>query len=272
MVVDVLYNMKREMLRRRLSPRTVKTYLQYAKLFLLSNKDKSPKEFSKKDVREFLYKLEQRDVSGSTLNVAHNALRFMMIEVLHKACYLKIRYAKIPLRQPEYLTKEEVKKILGVISNEKHKLLVSLMYGAGLRVNEVVHLKVMDFSFSENIGWIRGGKGNKDRAFIIPRILRDELINRCEQEQYWVFPGRKGPLTSKSVQLIVEKASLKAGIKKHVHPHMFRHSFTTHLFNSGADIVSVQTLLGHSRPETTLEYSHAKSHKMFNLSSPLDEL
>jgi site-specific recombinase XerD len=74
------------------------------------------------------------------------------------------------------------------------------------------------------------------------------------------------------VQLIVERAGLSARIKKKVHPHMFRHSFTTHLFSSGADIVSVQTLLGHSRPETTLSYSHARKPNMFNLSSPLDDL
>ena len=111
MTVDVLYNMKREMLRRKLSPRTVKTYLFYVRKFLLANKDKEIREFSKKDVREFLYKMEEKDVSGSTLNVAHNALRFMMIQVLHKACYLKIRYAKTPVRKPEYLTKEEISRV-----------------------------------------------------------------------------------------------------------------------------------------------------------------
>lgn len=158
MTIDVLYNMRREMLRRKLSSRTINTYLQYVKMFLLANKDKEIKEFSKKDVREFLYKMEERDVSGSTLNVAHNALRFMMIEVLHKSMYLKIRYAKTPERVSEYLTQEEVIKVLNAIENSKNKLLVLLMYGAGLRVREVTHLKVYDFSFEENIGWVRGRK------------------------------------------------------------------------------------------------------------------
>jgi site-specific recombinase XerD len=84
MTLDVLYNMKREMLRRKLSPRTVNTYLFWVNKFLLANKSKDIKQFSKKDVREFLYKLEERNLSGSSLNVAHNALRFMMIEILHK--------------------------------------------------------------------------------------------------------------------------------------------------------------------------------------------
>ncbi|MBN1376893.1 tyrosine-type recombinase/integrase [Candidatus Woesearchaeota archaeon] len=270
MAVDVIYNMKREMLRRKLSPKTVKTYLQYVKLFLLANKDKAPKEFSKKDVREFLYKMEEKNVSGSTLNVAHNALRFMMIDVLHKACYLKIRYAKTPVRKPEYLTKKEIKKILNVITNKKHKLLVSLMYGAGLRVGEVTRLKVSDFSFEENIGWVRAGKGNKDRPFIIPQKIKEEIKKLCEQERTWLFPGRKGALTIKSVQVMVEKAGKKAKIKKHIHPHMFRHSFTTHLLESGIDVTSVQSLLGHIRPETTLGYSHTLRPKMIAIKSPLD--
>ena len=271
MTLDVLYNMKREMLRRKLSPKTVKTYLQYVKQFLLENKDKEPKQFSKKDIREFLYHLEQKEVSGSTLNVAHNALRFMMIDVLHKACYLKIRYAKTPVRKPDYLTKEEIKRILTVIINPKHKLLVSLMYGAGLRVSEVTKLKVTDFSFEENIGWVMGGKGNKDRPFIIPQTLHDQLRKRCDEETTWLFPGRKGALSVKSVQNLVEKAGIKAHITKKVHPHMFRHSFTTHLLESGVDVTSVQSLLGHSRPETTLGYSHTIRPKMIAIKSPLDK-
>ena len=270
-MIDVIYNMKREMLRRKLSPRTINTYLQYVKMFLLQNKDKEPKEFSKKDVREFLYTMEEKEVSGSTLNVAHNALRFMMIDVLHKACYLKLRYAKTPVRKPEYLTKEEVNNILEVIENSKHKLLVSLMYGAGLRVREVTRLKITDFSFEENIGWVLGGKGNKDRPFIIPEKIKEDLIHMCENERYWLFPGRDGPLSTKSVQVIVEQAGKKAKIKKHIHPHMFRHSFTTHLLENGIDIVSVQTLLGHVRPETTLGYSHTLRPKMISIKSPLDE-
>ena len=269
-MIDIIYNMKREMLRRKLSPRTIKTYLFWVNKFLLANKDKEIREFSKKDVREFLYKLEEKDVSGSTLNVAHNALRFMMIEVLHKSMYLKIRYAKTPVRKPEYLTKEEVEKILSVIDNPKHKLLVSLMYGAGLRVREVTHLKVNDFSFEENIGWVRGGKGNKDRPFIVPQKIKNDLIDLCEKEKYWLFPGRQGALTTRSVQEIVKRAGKKARIKKHVHPHIFRHSFATHLLEQGNDIISVQVLLGHSEARTTINYLHSVKSKMLNIKSPLD--
>ncbi|MBD3303739.1 tyrosine-type recombinase/integrase [Candidatus Woesearchaeota archaeon] len=270
MAVDVLYHVKREMLRRKLSPRTVKTYLFYVRKFLLANKNKEIREFSKKDVREFLYKMEERDVSGSTLNVAHNALRFMMIQVLHKACYLKIKYAKTPVKKPEYLTKEEINRVLSAIDNQEHKLIISLMYGAGLRVREVTRLKTTDFSFEEYIGWVRGGKGDKDRPFIILQSLKQKLQAYCVKEPAWLFPGRKGHLSTRSVQEIVKIAGKKAKIKKKVHPHMFRHSFATHLLDSGIDVTSVQALLGHVRPETTLGYSHALRPKMIAIKSPLD--
>ena len=144
------------------------------------------------------------------------------------------------------------------------------MYGAGLRVREVTRLKVTNFSFEENIGWVRGGKGNKDRPFIIPQKIKQHLKKRCEEEKFWLFPGRKRPLSIRSVEELVKKAGLKADLTKHVHPHMFRYSFTTHLLESGFDITSVQSLLGHVRLETTLGYSHAIRPKMIAIKSPLD--
>ena len=273
-MIDIIYNMKREMLRRKMSPRTVKTYLSYVRKFLLANKDKEPRQFSKRDVREFLCNMESRGLSGSSLNVAHNALRFMMIDILHKACYLKIRHSKTPKRQPEYLTTGEIGKLLSCIRNPKHLLLVSLMYGAGLRVREVTRLRSGDFSFDEDIGWVRSGKGDKDRPFIIPQSIKDDLKDLCDKNDghFWLFPGRNSHLTTRSVQQLVEQAGKRAGLSKHIHPHMFRHSFTTHLLEAGHDIASVQSLLGHVSPETTLGYSHARRPKLISVESPLDRL
>lgn len=97
-------------------------------------------------------------------------------------------------------------------------------------------------------------------------------MDSCERERYWIFPGRTGALTVRLVQEIVDKAGKKIKIKKHVHPHMFRHSFTTHLLESRIDVTSVQSLLGHVSPEMTLEYSHAIRSKMIVIKSPLDDL
>jgi integrase/recombinase XerD len=270
---DVLYAMKREMLRRKLSDKTVKTYLQYVKQFLLFCKDKEIREISKKDVRKFLYVLQDKDLAGSSLNVAHNALRFLMIEILHKGMYLKIRFSKVPKRKVNYLTREEVKKVLATLTNKKHKLLVSLMYGAGLRVSEVVNLKKENLDFKQMVGWVISGKGAKDRPFIIPESIKEDLEEFCKKQQQYLFMGTKNRhLSSKSVALIVERAGIKAKIDKHVHPHMFRHSFTTHLLDAGKDVTLVQGLLGHIHPVTTFGYSHCGKPKLLTTNSPLDTI
>lgn len=270
--MDILYNMRREMLRRGMSSKSVKTYLFYVKKFLLFTKNKQPKEFSKADIRAFLYHLQERNLAGSSLNVVHNALRFMMIDILHKGMYLKIKFSKTPKREPQYLTQEEVKKLLGAIENVKHRTLVALMYGAGLRVSEVTNLKKQDLNFANMIGWVRGGKGNKDRPFIIPQTIKKDLESFFLSAQPYLFSGRKGRLTTKSVQLIVTKAGKQAKISKHVHPHMFRHSFTTHLIEQGHDISTVQSLLGHVHLETTFGYAHYQRPKLIRTQSPLDKL
>ena len=203
MALDILYNMKREMLRRGLSWQTVKAYLYHVHRFLLFSKDKDPSHFSKADVREYLYSLKEKGLHGSSLNVVHNALRFMMLEVLHKGMYLKIKFSKVPKKAAEYLTKDEIKTILADITNEKHRLIIALMYGAGLRVGEVVSLKKEDFDFHSMIGWVRQGKGNKDRPFIIPETLKEKIISLCNLPQQFLFMGNKNThLSIKSVQEI----------------------------------------------------------------------
>lgn len=179
MALDILYNMKREMLRRGLSRQTVKAYIYHAHRFLLFSKDKDSSHFSKADIREYLFYLKEKGLHGSSLNVVHNALRFMMIDILHKGMYLKIKFSKIPRKTAEYLTRGEIKSILESIENEKHRLIIALMYGAGLRVGEVVSLKKEDFDFQNMIGWVRHGKGNKDRPFIIPETLKEKIISFC---------------------------------------------------------------------------------------------
>jgi len=273
MGIDIVYNMKREMLRRGLSRKTVKAYLFFVRKFLLFMKDKKPKEFSKKDVRAFLYSLHDRGLAGSSLNVAHNALRFMMIDILHKGMYLKIKFSKTPKKKPDYLTKDEIIKLLSVMQNKNHKLVVSLMYGAGLRVSETVKLKKSDLDFENLIGWVRNGKGGKDRPFIIPGCLKNSLLQTANKTNYYLFPGKKQThLSVKSVQNIVKKAGKQAKLDRHVHPHMLRHSFTTHLLQSNEDVATVQSLLGHVHLETTLGYSHIAKPKLLKTKSPLDQL
>ncbi|MFH1054289.1 MAG: tyrosine-type recombinase/integrase [Candidatus Woesearchaeota archaeon] len=269
--MDTLEVVKKEMLRRRLSRKTISTYLFYIRKFLLFC-PKSPKEFSKKDIRDFLEQKGYLEKSGSTTNVALMALRFMMEECLKKSMRVNIRYSKTPKSLPSCLTKEEIKKLIDSIKNEKHRLLVSLMYGAGLRVSEAVSLRKEDIDLYSGYGWVRHGKGNMDRPFIIPESLRKDIVQRVKCEGSYTFPGRNQyHLSVRSVQQILKRAGRKV-LKKHVNPHMLRHSFATHLIEDGYDLMAVQSLLGHNEARTTIEYLHVVKPKMINIKSPLDGL
>ncbi|MBI5398915.1 tyrosine-type recombinase/integrase [Candidatus Woesearchaeota archaeon] len=270
--MDVLEAMKKEMLRRKLSHRTITSYLFYVRKFFVFCK-KDPKKFSKIDIRDFLDKYVERESAGSSINVVHNALRFMMEEVLRKSMKLNIRYSKTPKHLPVCLNKDEVKRLIGVIGNDKHRLLVSLMYGAGLRVSEVVRLKPADIDLDAGVGWVRHGKGDKDRPFILPECLKEELKNVLDDHKVYLFLGNnRAHLSSRSVQEIVKQAAKKAGITKKVHPHTLRHSFATHLLESGVDVIAVQALLGHNEVRTTMVYLHAAKPKLLSIRSPLDPL
>lgn len=127
-----------------------------------------PKKIKKNDVYIYLDKLLKRNRAGNTINVNLNALKFLMEDVLHKQRFFyNIKFSKPHKSLPEVLSQDEVKKLIEVINNRKHKLMVSLMYAAGLRVSELVHLKVGDLELNRNLGWVRKGKGNKDRSIIV---------------------------------------------------------------------------------------------------------
>lgn len=271
--MDVVYNMHREMLRRGMSHKTILTYMQCLRQFMRF----CPKELMRvtnKDITDYLDMLVDRNASGSTLNVHMNALKFVMQEVLHKRVMLRMKFSRVPRQMPVFLTKDEVVRLFAAVVNERHRLVLELLYSAGLRVGEAVRLKPADFDFSRNIGWVRKGKGRKDRPFIIARCLHEKLKNAAfEAKGGWLFEGRRGAhLHIRSVQQIVRQAAEKAGINKKIHPHSLRHSFATHLIENGYDIAAVQPLMGHSSAETTLTYVHMASPAMISVRSPYDTI
>ncbi|MEK6816685.1 MAG: tyrosine-type recombinase/integrase [Nanoarchaeota archaeon] len=271
--MDVLYNMKREAYRRGLSPRTISTYAQCIRQFMAFRK-KDLKQATKKDVREYIDTLIDRNACGNTLNVHINALRFVLQEILNKKVMIKVRYSKTPKSLPVVLSREEVMKLFSAIQNATHKLMLELIYSAGLRVSEAVALKAGDIEPERGIGWVRHGKGNKDRPFIIAKCISEKvwgLINGKDADAF-LFPGRNGHLTVRSVQEIIKDVAGKAGIRKRVHPHTLRHSFATHLIEDGYDIVSVQPLLGHSSAKTTLIYVHTANPERIKVKSPYDTM
>ena len=275
MVVDIIYSMEREMLRRKYSNRTIQTYKHCLKNFLRFC-DKSPKTFNKIDVKAYLDLLVEKGVSGSTLNVNLNALGFVIRNILNKNFMIKIKYSKIPKRFPVVLTQGEITMLINSIQNTKHKLMIKLLYSAGLRVSELVSLTIKDFEFENNYGWVRHGKGNKDRMFIIAECLKQEIIefireNDINQSSY-LFESYNGHISARTIQEIVKKAAKLAKINKRVHVHALRHSYVTHLIENGYDVASVQSLLGHNSAQNTILYLHIAKMSMINVKSPLDNL
>ena len=205
------------------------------------------------------------------------AIKFLLEDCLHKRMRLNIKYSKTPKRLPTVLTKEEIKKLFNAIENKKHKLMIELLYGAGLRVSELINLKVGNLEIDNGYGFVRGGKGNKDRLFILSQKLIDRLKELIEEgsldKNSYLFNSNKNlKYDIRTIQQIVKKAGKKAKIEKKISPHSLRHSFATHLIENGYDVSSVQALLGHKSPETTFIYLHASSKRMINVKSPLDDL
>lgn len=274
--VDIDSAVRRECRRRRYSERTIKTYLYCINRFLrFSQKDIG--KISKKDVRLFLEHLSEKEMAGNTMNTYHMAIRFLFEEVLDKRIWIDIRYSKVPEKLPVVLTKEEIKKLFEAIKNEKHKLMVSLMYSAGLRVSELINLKVEDLDLDKGYGYVRSGKGNKDRLFIVAESLKPEIKKlmdqeNLQQENFLFNSNRNKKYDVRSLQQVIKKACKLAKIEKKVHCHTLRHSFATHLIENGYSLSDVQSLLGHKSPETSMIYVHMASPKMINVKSPLDSL
>ncbi|MFH1828502.1 MAG: site-specific tyrosine recombinase/integron integrase [Nanoarchaeota archaeon] len=272
----ILEKIKQEGLRRRLSPRTIKTYCFCVNKFLKVCR-KELKLITKKDVEDYLMRMINREKAGNTINVHLNALKFLFEKVLKRNLTVNIPFSKVPQRLPEFLTKEETSKLFQAIGNSNHQLMIKLLYATGMRVSELVSLKVKDFQFDQNYGWVREGKGQKDRLFIIAEKLKNELLNWIKKEGLsnpdWLFSGNNNShYSTASVRSIIKQAAKKAGIKKNVHPHTLRHSFATHLIQNGYAVTEVQPLLGHNKMETTMMYLHLASPQLLKVKSPYDHL
>lgn len=270
--MDLLYLMKRELLRRKYSHRTIVTYSHCVRYFL-KWVGKEPRRITKYDVSRYLHKLCDDEKSASTLNVHLQSIKFALEEILNKRFFVKMPYSKVPQRIPRVLSREEVQILFSAIKNPTHLLIVKLIYSAGLRLSETVCLRVENLELDRGYGWVRQGKGNKDRVFVIADTIKSELGKHItgKSPDSFVFKGQNGHLSPRSVQEIIKQASKKAKIKG-VHPHTLRHSFATHLIENHYPLTTVQTLLGHNSPDTTRVYVHAANIKMLNVKSPLDEI
>lgn len=233
---------------------------------------KDPAEIQEHDLERYLSHLYDQGKSPYTLNLCHVALKLMKTKICRLAWTPNFPYAKRHKRLPVVLSSHEIMIMLEHTQNTKHRLILAVAYGAGLRVSEVIHLKVRDLDWERNMIVVHGGKGLKDRVTLLPASITSELLDLTQdklQESYVFASERGGCLTSRTVQAIFTKALAKAGIQKPATFQSLRHSFATHLLESGVDIRYIQALLGHANISTTQIYTKVTNPKLLNIKSPL---
>ena len=267
--MEELDKLKIELKLRGFSPLTVRNYSFFVEKFLLKTK-KPDSELNEDDARAYLSELFDSK-SKNTILLAAAALKFFYIEVLKKD-FNQIKMPKKDNRLPEVLTPQEVQRLISSADNQKSRLIVSFLYSAGLRVSELVNLKVQDLDFGEKTGWVRRGKGSKDRVFAISEVLARELEEYLKgREQVYLF-SKNEPLTTRNIQKIIKGMRERASIQKKVTPHTLRHSFATHLLEQGVSLPIIQELLGHKSLKTTSVYLHVQQYSIDAIRSPLDTL
>ena len=211
--------------------------------------------------------------SKNTIMLAAASLKFFYTEILGKE-FASVKIPKKERKLPEVLTREEVKRLIDSADNLKSRYIISLLYSSGLRVSELVNLKIEDLNLQEKIGWVRKGKGSKDRIFSLSVNFADELqayLTRKGNDQKYIFSKDK-PLSTRNIQKIIKGTKVRAGINKKVTPHTLRHSFATHLLEQGTDIRMIQAMLGHASLNTTQVYTHVSSEQIKKVKNPLDGL
>lgn len=267
-----LEKVKIELTLRGSSPKTVKAYLACLKDYFDTRAEKWG-EFDEWTIKQFLYQKHQKNYASSTVNLYLNAIKFYFYHIQKISQKINIRFAKRPKRHPATLTREEVQNLLAVTLNPKHKLLLSLAYGAGLRVSEVVKLKVKDLDFNDLLIYVRQSKGKRDRCTFLPEVLLWDLQNNIEHkklEDYVFESERGGRLSERTAQKIFEGAQKKSHLQKEATFHSLRHSFATHLLENGTDVRYVQELLGHQNIRTTQIYAHVTHMAIAKIKSPLN--
>jgi site-specific recombinase XerD len=267
--MESIDKLKTELKLRGFSPLTARNYSFFVEKMLLKT-GKNAADLTEDDARNYLAEMFDTK-SKNTIMLAAAALKFFYSEILGK----EMGNIKVPKKDkalPEVLTKEEVKKLIDSTDNVKSRLIISLLYSSGLRVSELVNLKVSDINLDENTGWVRKGKGSKDRLFALSQSLCVELKSYLEgRENQYLFSKEK-PLTTRNIQKIIKGTKERAGMNKKVTPHTLRHSFATHLLEQGTDIRMIQQMLGHSSLSTTQLYTHISNEQIKKVANPFDKL
>lgn len=260
---------------KRMSASTIKSYGGFIRQFLMFTETKPTELLDATDVRHYI------EWAVGTLNYSISTHRQMVsglrhFAYLHPACSIDPEAIFMPSRDkklPTILSIEEILNLIQVTKNLKHRVVISMLYGSGLRIGELLNLELKDFDFKRNQLHIRGAKGRKDRYSTIAQALHPMLKNYYQTYKpkvYFIENPSGGTYSPASVRSFLKRSCKLAGIRKEITPHSLRHCYATHLLENGTDIRYIQELLGHSRPETTMIYTQVTKKDLRQIKSPLD--
>ena len=266
---------KQELRLRHYSRHTVRAYAAWVRAWgtWLGGRA-APRDAGWELVKAWLLTLTDAGIGRSALDQAISAVRFLYVDLYGRSPPGRLDICR-PRREallPRVLAREEVLRLAGAIANRKHRLALLMMYASGLRVSEVVALRVGDVDLSRLVVNVKRAKGKKDRTSVVSAAVRGELeaqmAGRAARDP--LFPSEAGGhLSVRSIQHVVEAAAERAGLAGRVSCHVLRHSFATHLLENGTDIRFIQDLLGHARIETTTRYTHVRDPAKLAIASPL---
>ncbi len=256
---------------------TLKTYRNEFGIFLNYLKQISAENCTTEDIRNYiLYCINELQLSEATIHSRLNAIKFYYEQVLGRERFLlEIPRPKKPLKLPKVIAPADIKKMFEATSNLKHNTMLKLCYGLGLRVSEIVNLKITDIDSKSMQVFIERAKGKKDRYVNLPESILPQLRTYFIEykPKLYLFEGQfGGQYSSRSAQQVFKNAMLKAKINKTLSIHSLRHSFATHLLEQGTDIRFIQELLGHNDIKTTLIYTQVNDKSLRKIISPLDNL
>ena len=267
-----------EMKLRGYSAKTRKSYRNHLLQFKRYFNDRALLEIGAEEIRQYLLSLiNEKQASQSYYNQAINAIKLLYAKVLQRPRAIEeIHRPRRERRLPVVLSREAVERMVNEVDNRKHRTLLILMYSSGLRVGEIVRLRLEDIDFDRKMVHVRRAKGRKDRYTLLSDVsiaLVQAYLSEYQPVQ-WLFPGAKvgRHLSEASVQKIVRAARQKAKIPQHATSHTLRHSFATHLLDAGVDLRYIQALLGHSSSKTTEIYTHVSKKDLGRIQSPADFL
>ena len=274
--------MLEELERRNYSPSTVRTYLMtiedFARYF-----HQPPDTLGPEHVRQYqAYLFRERKLAANSVNQRVGALRFFFIKTLKKTWSVdETPYPKRVIRLPRIFSPEEVAQLIDAATTLFYRTILMTLYATGVRRAELARLKISDIDSRRMILHVQGGKGRKDRDIMLsPKLLealREHWRSLPRKPKVWLFPGNRWhtadyPITTKVAWLACREAAMRAGLGHDIHPHTLRHCFATHLLEAGADLRTIQILLGHRDLEETTLYLHLSNRHLSATASPLDSL